>query len=241
MTLVRRFLFENDFDAGETRRRGPSGMKATTGSAPLDTGATAKENWNDAGYSEADMQAAIEAARRQGEEAGIAKGRAEIEARHNRRLAQALAAVSAALDKITGSHCEAVDRTRTAIELALAIARKLHPALAARQGLLEVEAALDECLKTLKKEPRLAAYLSPDLLDPVRAQLEQMITNAGFEGRVVLIGDETMGGGDCRIEWADGGVERDAAKIWQEIEAALDRFLDVNALTESPAGDEDGN
>ena len=59
-------------------------------------------------------------------------------------------------------------------------------------------------------------------LDALQERLTQLSASSGFEGRVVLIGDDAMGESDCRVEWADGGVEREAGRIWRAVEEALD-------------------
>ena len=240
MTVVRKFLFDNDFGAAARRSPGKAGQKTPGAARSAEAPGSSPSGRAMASYSEAEVQAAVEAARQQGEEAGQAKGRADANSRHDRQISQTLASLSGALGAIAKGHQQSADTTAQAIELGLAIARKLHPALATANGLAEIEATLAECLEALKKEPRLVAYVSPSLLDPMRERLEPMTQRAGFEGRVVLIGDATMNGTDCRIEWADGGVERDTAQTWREIETALDRCLEVRAAQESAAGDEDG-
>jgi len=111
------------------------------------------------------------------------------------------------------------------VELAMAIVKKLHPALVERQGLAEIESVLGQCLESLKQEPRLVAYVHSARLDALQERLTQLSGSAGFEGRVVLIGDDAMGESDCRVEWADGGVEREAGRIRRSIEDALTRYI----------------
>ena len=65
-------------------------------------------------------------------------------------------------------------------------------------------------------------------LDALQERLTQLSAASGFEGRVVLIGDDAMGESDCRVEWADGGVEREAGRIWRAIEEALARYIAVD-------------
>ena len=51
-----------------------------------------------------------------------------------------------------------------------------------------------------------------------------MANDAGFSGRVVVVAEARIGPADARIEWADGGVERNTEQVWQEIEAIIERF-----------------
>ena len=86
---------------------------------------------------------------------------------------------------------------------------------------------------------RLVAYVPNDLLDPLNERVATISAARGFEGRVVLIGDPELADSDCRIEWADGGLERDTRRLWSDIEAALDRCLfqrsEANATDGTPA------
>jgi flagellar assembly protein FliH len=107
----------------------------------------------------------------------------------------------------------------------MAIVKKLFPALAARDGIAEIEGILTQCLGSQKQEPRLVAYVSAAQLDALQGRLAELTAANGFEGRVVLIGDDKMADSDCRVEWADGGVERDSNQIWRTIEDAINRYL----------------
>ena len=53
------------------------------------------------------------------------------------------------------------------------------------------------------------------LYDAAREKLEEIARQTGFEGRLVMLAEPDIAEGDCRIEWADGGVtrDRDAAQI----------------------------
>lgn len=43
----------------------------------------------------------------------------------------------------------------------------------------------------------------------------------GYEGRLVVLGDPDMQAGDARIEWADGGIVRERARIEAAVADAL--------------------
>ena len=223
MTVVRKFLFDNDFGeapqgtVGGTRAKAAPGGSASTPAAqppPM--------------FTEAEMRGASDIARRQGEEAGAARGRNEAVAAFDKQVAAALATIAqqtAAIAKGVAAEATAAGKS---VDLALAIVRKLHPALIERQGLAEIEAVLGQCLESLKQEPRLVAYVHSARLDALQERLAQLSASSGFEGRVVLIGDDEMGQSDCRVEWADGGVEREAGRIWRTIEEALTRYVAVD-------------
>jgi flagellar assembly protein FliH len=227
MAVVRKFLFDNDFGDGAPQSAtgagvgGKPGVKASIGgimpAAPPPPM-----------FTEAEMQGACDIARRQGEEAGAVRGRQEAVAAVDKQVASALSMIAQQTAAIAKSVAEEAAAASQSVDLALAMVRKLHPALVERQGLAEIEAVLAQCLQSLKQEPRLVAYVHGTRMDALQEKLGQISTANGFEGRVVLIADDEMGESDCRVEWADGGVEREAGRIWRAIEAALTQYIAVD-------------
>ncbi|MEX2008727.1 MAG: FliH/SctL family protein [Dongiaceae bacterium] len=168
----------------------------------------------------------LAAARDEGFAAGAAAGAAEARATIERTTADGLTAIVARLKSLYDRQAEAAEHSvRGAVGTAIAIVRKLHPELARRHGLVEIEGLLSRTLETLRDEPRLVVRVADGLLDPLRDRLDDMTRTTGFEGRLVLLADAAITSGDCRIEWADGGVERDAASLWRDIETAWRRGL----------------
>lgn len=237
MAVVRKFLFDNDFGAApQSPAPGGQPSPAKGGNAAALGKAMSRADAQRKGapeappppmFSEAEMQGACDMARKQGEEAGVARGKAEAVAAHDKQVAGALTAIGqqmAAIAKATAAEAAAAGKS---VDLALAIVRKLFPALAARDGIAEIEAILTQCLASLKQEPRLVAYVGTAQLDALQARLTELTAASGFEGRVVLIGDDKMAESDCRVEWADGGVERDSAQILRAVEETLSGYLAV--------------
>ena len=232
MAVVRKFLFDNDFGAPETPASGaasaPGGAKGAGKAVgkPLSRPEPPHPAPPPAPmFSEAEMQGACDLARRQGEEAGIARGKADAVAVFDKQVAATLGGIAqqaAAIAKATEAQADAAARS---LDVAMAIVKKLFPALAARNGIAEIEEILTHCLASLKQEPRLVAYVSAAQLDALQGRLSELTAANGFEGRVVLIGDDKMADSDCRVEWADGGVERDSNQIWRTIEEAINRYL----------------
>jgi flagellar assembly protein FliH len=225
MAVVRKFLFDNDFGAPETPASGAKGAGKAVGKPLSRPEPQRPAPPPEPMFSEAEMQGACDMARRQGEEAGVARGKAEAVAAFDKQVAAALNGIAqqaAAIAKATADEAEAAGKS---LDVALAIVKKLFPALAARDGIAEIEEILTQCLASLKQEPRLVAYVSTAQLDALQGRLAELTAANGFEGRVVLIGDDKMAESDCRVEWADGGVERDSNQIWRTIEEAINQYL----------------
>jgi flagellar assembly protein FliH len=146
----------------------------------------------------------------EGHAAGLEAARSELAG----RVAAAIVGLQAALPQLAADHAEAVATVRRdAAGLALAIAAKLAPALIGRRPLAEIEALIADCLNELSEEPRFAVRVAPELADPLAERLEALKRAAGFRGEVVVLGEDGMAQGDCRIEWADGGMARDLQQL----------------------------
>jgi flagellar biosynthesis/type III secretory pathway protein FliH len=55
----------------------------------------------------------------------------------------------------------------------------------------------------------------------IEARVQGLTDRAGFRGTFAVQPDYELQPGDCRIEWDGGGADRDEARIWQEIRAAI--------------------
>ena len=215
MSVAQRFLFDLSFDGpGEARARGP-----VTPAEPS--------------FSLTELAGAEARARADGYETG----RSEAIAEHERQIAQALATIGQRLgDLIAGEAAARADRERTAIALTRSVLEKLFPALARNAGFVEISALLARYLREAIDEPRLVLRVPDAVFEAAQQQLAPLADAAGYAGKVVLLADETLGASDCRIEWADGGAERDLGGTWADIETALARACDTPDGAAVPAG-----
>jgi flagellar assembly protein FliH len=182
-------------------------------------------------FSEEEMLAAREQSFAEGRE----QGAREAEQTAERVAADALAAMDARLKAMEAAQREGQElAVRRAVQVAMAIARKLLPELARRNGMAEIEAVVAECMAQRLDEPRLLVKVNEMMLEPLRERLARLAETSGFGGRLVVSGDSKVVPGDCRIEWADGGADRDQARLWKEIEAIIERSL---GKPEEPAAD----
>lgn len=207
MATASKFLFETSFDAGAAAPKQP-----------------AKKSFNPA-----ELEAACAAAEKSGHAAGRAAAIKEIES----RAATALEAIAARLARdLATIHERHAAQLRDTLGAAGEITRRLFPALAERHEFTEIESLFADCVARLAEEPRLLVRAPESLVDALKPRLDGVAERAGYAGRVILLGDPALRDGQTRIEWADGGVERDSARIWAEIDTVLKRYLTGN----SPAG-----
>ena len=172
-------------------------------------------------YSRIDLEAACE------EALVAARAQAEEDAHRSieNQVATTLAALGERLSAIDGDLARSrMAATQSGVEAAIALVHKVMPALARRHGLSEVEAVVTDCLAALLKEPHVVVRVDDSLLDPLQERIGDLTATTGFAGQIVLLGEPGMGPGDCRVEWADGGAERNSERLWHEIDAAADRI-----------------
>jgi flagellar assembly protein FliH len=197
MPVAKRFLFDNYFDADE---RGVTAARDFT----LED---------------------VEDARRQGFAEGKTLGREEVQASINQQVADAVAAASKALQSL-GPKLEEVriSLENEGLRTVAMIISKIVPHYARKHGLEEIEALIHECLCAAYDEPRIVVRAHASILEPLSNHLEGLTRASGFNGNVVLLEDPSLSPGDCRVEWAEGGAERDTARVWKSIETAITRF-----------------
>jgi flagellar assembly protein FliH len=143
---------------------------------------------------------------------GYAQGQNDAQVEVNRRIAATLdnvatnmAAANDALQAIEARlECEAV-------EVAVAVARKLAPTLVAREPFTEIAALASDCFRQLVAAPHIVVRVNDAVYATAKEQLEDIARARSFEGRLVVLAEPDVAVGDCRIEWADGGVNRDNA------------------------------
>ncbi|MDR3375890.1 MAG: FliH/SctL family protein [Ancalomicrobiaceae bacterium] len=114
---------------------------------------------------------------------------------------------------------------RKAVDLALAVGRKLAHRLIEGEPLEEVVQLIKECLGPLRKAPHLVIRLAEVDAEAIRPHIDRQAREQGYEGRLIVLGEADIRRGDCRIEWADGGIVRDTNELDSEIDAAVERYL----------------
>ena len=166
----------------------------------------------------------LERARAEGHEAGKKSGAQEAMQSIEQKISQTMNAVSAQLNGLSQAQVESHERqSREALEVALTVVRKIFPRLAGRHGLDEVESVVCDCLERLRDEPRIVIRVADAVLDQVQARIGELAARAGFEGKIVYLAQDGLNPGDVRVEWADGGAERDSERLWREIEQITGR------------------
>ena len=158
--------------------------------------------------------------------AGYEAGQREAKAESDRRSALALEEIGIAIRGIASRFAGIENRMETeAVDVAVAAARKLCSELVLREPLVEIMALVSDCFSHLVATPHLVVRINDQLYEAARTQIERQATQSGFEGRLVILAEPGIATGDCRIEWADGGVVLERAAIEVKISELVGRYL----------------
>lgn len=162
------------------------------------------------------------------------KGKTDATAHAATLHAAATAAVAQRLtDLVTGMDQTAEALRHESIELTLQIARHLAGSALNAFPTEEVETLVADCLHKLHREPRLVVRVSEQVAETLRSDIDALCAKHGFSGRVVILGEASLHGADCRVEWSDGGVERDFASAFAAIEQCAARWRNSSQSDEN--------
>jgi flagellar assembly protein FliH len=197
MKATAKYLFDEDFASGEK----PTITMVEHERRRADAESQAYRSGFDAGQEQAKQEAA-------------------------QRIAETLAVISDGLARLDGALTSIETRLETeAVEVAVAVAAKLAPALIAREPFAEISALATECFHHLVATPHVAVRVGPATYEIAKEKIESIARARGFEGRLVVTSDETLGPGDCRIEWADGGITRDQTATASAVDEMVSRYI----------------
>jgi flagellar assembly protein FliH len=157
---------------------------------------------------------------------GYAAAKAEILAEAEQRSAAALERITAALESLMRglSGVEAMLETE-AVDVAVAVAKKLAAALIEREPLAEISALAMDCFRHLVTAPHVVVRVNDGQHASVGKPIEEMVRARGLTSHLVVLAEPDIQTGDCRIEWADGGVNRDRSATEAVIDEAVSRYV----------------
>lgn len=233
MASFRKFTFDVDFDAPESRvpRTLGAGLAWMQEGRDVDPAALAipepepepePEPPPPPTFSEEEMESARAEAYVAGRTAAL-NDSASVTAQ---ALADALAAVGRALNGLPPVIADAAAGiSELSAHVAIELCRKMLPATADTFAIQEIETMLAEMMPHLVDQPRLVVRIHPRLAKEAEERLGPVVARSGFEGRLQIIEEANLAPADTRIEWADGGAERNTTRLWDAVDALAARTL----------------
>ncbi len=195
MAAAAKFLFDVDFAPARSRWRSRCRRPSTRSSSPRPRAVATRT-----GYAAGETR--CQGARR-----------SAAARRPSSRSAMRISRLARGLDAVQTGWRPRPSRSRSAV------GRKLAPALIARAAVRGDRGAGARGFPPDSTTHRMWWCASTMRCSTWRASgLTRWPGLRGFEGRLVILAEPEIALGDCRVEWADGGVIRDRAAI----EAAID-------------------
>jgi flagellar assembly protein FliH len=200
MAQPAKFMFDMDFAAPDKAREKP----ATPAEIAQKVAAAEARAYRD-GFDAAQREAKVES---------------------DRRAALALEEIGIAIKGIASRFAGIETRMETeAVDVAVAVARKLCNDLIAAEPLAEITSLVADCFSHLVSTPHLVVRINDSLYEDARERIEKLSRQSGFEGRLVILAEPEIATGDCKIEWADGGVVLERAAIESKINELVGRYM----------------
>lgn len=166
----------------------------------------------------------LDAARKESYDSGYAAGHKTKSDDQQQQLNALMAQVEKKLDKLktTGEEYwhNQLDHMQ---QVALVIARKILPTYIEKYGLEEIQTIISKIITEMAREPRLVVRVCDTQFDAVNAKITEIAERRAYAGKVVVLSEEGLDVSDCKVEWADGGVERDLRTVWQDIDKIMGR------------------
>ncbi|MFL6813914.1 MAG: FliH/SctL family protein [Bradyrhizobium sp.] len=157
---------------------------------------------------------------------GYDAGQREAKTESDRRTALALEEIGIGIQAIKARFSGIETRMETeAVDVAVAVARKLCSELISGEPLDEITALVSDCFSHLVSTPHLVVRINDSLYEPARDRIERLAKQSGFAGRLVILAEPEIQSGDCKIEWADGGVVLERAAIEAKIDELVGRYM----------------
>ncbi len=181
-------------------------------------------------FSEEELAAARDEGYKSGKEEGLKEGLEDSA----RVLADILQRAGEKISRLIETQSNVAPAAeQKAVEVAVALVKTLFPDLNARHGTDEVIALVKETFESLLDEPKVTLRVAMEHREEMAAKIKEIAEQYGFEGKTIVISDENMGSGDCRIEWDSGGAERDATNVWEKIDQVIKRNTPTLSTLES--------
>jgi flagellar assembly protein FliH len=232
MAELRKYMFDLDFDQPRKRKvEEAAAQPLMVEDEPPPPPA--------AMFTEEELQIARDAAFEEGRLSGLQ----EAEELTERLTAMALQTLAGQVVSLFKRQEDANDaNARNAVRVAQAVLRRVLPAACEQNAFEEVTRVVEEVIGHILDEPRIIVRVTQPLVEPVREKLEALALDHGFEGRVVVQPDTRLtASSDCRVEWTDGGAERDQARLLAQIEETIEQALAPPERRMADAPDESGS
>ena len=184
-------------------------------------------------FSEEDLDVAKQIALKQ----GIQEGKAEVMTGIEREINLSLDTISLKLGSLMQVHKEWTEAVnKDTLKLAHAIMKKLAPRLTRNGELIEVERTITHAFEFINNQPKVTIQVPQHLNLPLQDKINIISSRGNFDGQVILVVNDELAAGDCRITWDSGEMERSMSTTWGQIDKIINRInIDTEASSTKDA------
>jgi len=214
MSATQKFMFDRSFD--------PPEVAAVEKPAEEDVEEVVEPEEIIPTFSEAELEATRQEAFEKGKEEGIREASEATES-HIRDTTRAIGIQLS--EQYRHQQAANADILDDAINAAVAIVRKCFPHMESEHQIIEIEHMVKEILAQIIEEPRVVITVHPEISTPLGERMEMIKSDTHFDGRVVIREDASISPGDCRVEWSNGGADRNSKELWRQIDEIVENNL----------------
>lgn len=170
---------------------------------------------------------------------GRLKGLNEAQASREQAVASTLQQIAAQFALLFAAEQERdMKYEQETVLLTLKTLEKLFPAMNEKIGPYEAEQAVRKVLKSAADQSEITIRIHPSFVDEIEAIVAPFRNKEINPPNFHIVGDDTLGIGDCRLSWADGGAVRDAEFLSRSI---LNGLMDLLPEQEEMATPNENN
>lgn len=168
-------------------------------------------------------------------ERGLAEGQQNAQAEVHEQLTRKTQRMGEAADKMIALIDGDLKRIEAdAMVLTATIAKKIAGFALKNYSDDQIMGLIGECLAPLRNVRHLAIRVNEAFVDRLKEPIESLAAKNGFEGRLLILGEPETQPGDCRIEWADGGILFERAAVVAAVDTAIMDHLGEEAVEYEP-------
>lgn len=179
----------------------------------------------EASYTQEQLDAAVRSAEERGFESGFKAASGNSEKKQLELLDNLNNRIITLLSETGQIRSEAAQES---LQVALEVVQKILPSLEREQAQREVENFLTENFPNFSREQALSFSFNPEMAAAFPELISKLADRNDFEGRIAVHKDPALGLSDCRVEWQNGGVERNTHKMLEKVSNMLDDIKSEN-------------
>jgi len=242
---IKKFLFDNDFTdlkeiAPVREEKKPAETIKNKEPAPEESSVAAPAEEEIAETIPTFSQEDLDKAKEEGIQIGRDEALKDLEGSLQKKLAETLLAVEAKLLDVANEQAAKSDeRTKNAVAIATVMMRKLFPALNMKNAMDEINHMIAQAMEKTSGGTTMVFHVSEEIKGDVEIKISEMATLSGRDIEFKVVGSPDMAFGDCKIEWSGGGLERNQAQMWNEIDEIIERNIGTMPATSNDDINED--